>query len=49
MKSSLISETFKNGGLINQEALKKYKVYVRKPIHTYFKGTDVFSNPAPSL
>tara|TARA_B100000029_G_scaffold122809_1_gene116397 strand:+ start:1883 stop:3406 length:1524 start_codon:yes stop_codon:yes gene_type:complete len=47
--SNLISETFKNGGLINQEALKKYKVYVRKPIHTYFKGADVFSNPAPSL
>lgn len=37
-----------DGGLVDFNALKSYKTQIRKPVHTLFKGLNVYSNPAPS-
>ena len=44
-----MSDYFSDGGLLNENVLKEYHVAVRKPIQTQFYGTQVFSNPAPSV
>lgn len=47
--AKLISEFMrKNGGLINFEDLKKYNAVERKPIHTTYRGYDVYSMGLPS-
>jgi gamma-glutamyltranspeptidase/glutathione hydrolase len=38
----------KNGGLITLDDLKKYKAIERKPIHSTYRGYDVFSMGLPS-
>ena len=47
--AALIAKTFKDGGLLNEEALSKYHVEIRKPVMTSFMDTKVYSNPAPSV
>lgn len=47
--AELIGQTFRDGGLLNEQALSKYHVEIRKPVMTSFMDTQVYSNPAPSI
>ena len=47
--AELIGQIFKDGGLLNEKALRQYHVAVRKPVMTTFMDTLVYSNPAPSV
>lgn len=44
----LVAEMQAGGGLISLEDLKNYKANVRAPIHTRFRGYDVYGPPPPS-
>jgi len=43
-----IATEFAHGGLITEADLKNYKVEVRRPIKTVYRGKDIFLNPPPS-
>ena len=47
--AELIAQTFGKDGLLNEKSMSLYHVAVRKPVMTSFMGTDVYSNPAPSV
>ena len=47
--AELITQTFGEGGLLNEKALSIYHVAVRTPVMTSFRDTMVYSNPAPSV
>lgn len=44
----LVAEMKAGEGLITREDLKNYRAVVRKPIHTTFRGYDVYGPPPPS-
>ncbi|MDH3975312.1 MAG: gamma-glutamyltransferase [Deltaproteobacteria bacterium] len=43
-----IAAEFSDGGLIREADLANYKVEVRKPVKTSYRGRDIFLNPPPS-
>lgn len=45
--SKIVSE-FSEEGLITEEDLKNYKVEIRKPLKTVYRGRDILLNPPPS-
>ena len=47
--AELIAQTFGKEGLLNEKSMSLYHVAVRKPVMTSFMGTEVYSNPAPSV
>ena len=47
--AKLIAQYFSEGGLLNENALSRYHVAVRKPVITPFRDYIVYSNPAPSV
>ena len=47
--AELIAQTFGKEGLLNEKSMSMYHVAVRKPVMTTFMGTEVYSNPAPSV
>ena len=38
----------KNGGIITEKDLEKYKAVERKPVHGTYRGFDIYSMPPPS-
>lgn len=45
---SLVAEMERNGGLIRQADLDRYKVYWRRPITLHYRGHTIYGAPPPS-
>ena len=46
--AEVIEKNLDDGGLVDYNSLKNYKVITRTPVCTNFQGVEVFSNPPPS-
>jgi gamma-glutamyltranspeptidase/glutathione hydrolase len=46
--AELLAKEMKEGGLITKDDLAAYKANERKPVHTTFRGFDVYGPPPPS-
>ena len=44
----IVAEMRAGGGLITADDLAKYKAQVRRPIHTTYRGYDIYGPPPPS-
>lgn len=44
----IVSDMKANGGLITKEDLAEYEAVIRKPVHGFYRGYDIYSMPPPS-
>ncbi len=45
---AIAEEMESGGGIISREDLADYEAVIRKPVHGYYRGLDVYSMPPPS-